>query len=110
MQFLLTAAIFFLFSFRVSSQNIDTSRNSIDSPAKQIQTPNEALEDSLYRLKMERSVNEKGKELDKFLADYKEYKEKEQRQIYIRIGVGVVFVAALIYGVARKKRMKNNNR
>ena len=109
MRFLLTAVLVLLFSFHVTCQNTDSSDNRSDTPGKLTTLPNVTAEDSIYRLKMERSVNEKGKDLDKFLADYKDYKEKEQRQVYIRIGVGVIFLAALIYGVARKRRIKKAN-
>ena len=98
------AAIVVFFSLHAHSQTADSLARSIDSSAKQIQRSYESLEDSLYRLKMQRPVNEKGEELDKFLADYKEYKEKEKRQTYIRIGGVIIFAAALGYGIVRKRR------
>ena len=104
----LAVAIIFCFSFAANSQNADSFARSIDSSAKQIQQSYESLEDSLYRLKMQRSVNEKGQELDKFLADSEEYKEKEKRRTYIRIGGVVIFAAALAYGFARKRRQRKN--
>ena len=111
MRFLLAAVIVLLISFHTYSQPINSPVRLNDSPAKQTPLSHKNLEDSLYRLKMQRDINEKGKDLDKFLADYKEYQESEQRRKYIRIGVGIVFVAALIYGLVRKRRMtKNSNR
>lgn len=104
----LAVVIAIFFSLFAYSQNADSLARSIDSSAKQIQRSYESLEDSLYRLKMERSITEKGQELDKFLADYDEYKEKEKMRTYIRVGAVVIFAAALIYGVARKRRQRKN--
>lgn len=98
--------IWISFSLAVNGQNADSLAREIDSSAKTIQRSYENLGDSFYRLKMERSINEKGQELDKFLADYEEYKEKEKRRTYIRIGAVIIFAVALIYGVARKRKQK----
>ncbi|RYZ28337.1 MAG: hypothetical protein EOO10_09885 [Chitinophagaceae bacterium] len=101
------AVVIVLFSsFVAHSQNADSLARSIDSSANQIQQSYESLEDSLYRLKMNRSIHEKGQELDKFLADYEEYKEKEKKRTYIRVGAVVIFAAALTYGVIRKRRQR----
>ena len=106
----LAAVIILLFSFIANGQNADSLARSIDSSAQQIQQSYESLEDSLYRLKMQRSINEKGQEIDKFLADYEEYKEKEERRTYIRIGAAIIFAAALAYGIARKRKQRKNTK
>ena len=102
-----TAVVIF-FSLVAHGQNADSLALSIDSSARQIQHSYESLEDSLYRLKMQRPVNQKGEDLDKFLADYKEYKEKEKRRTYIRIGGAIIFAVALVYGISRKRRQNKS--
>lgn len=109
MRLLLLAVFVFRFSCPASSQNTDSFSRAVDSSAKQIQQSYEALEDSLYRLQMQRDINEKGQELDEFLAGYKEGQKKEKQQTYIRIGLGVAFVAALIYGLARRRKQRRNS-
>jgi hypothetical protein len=101
-------AVLIFFSLIAHGQNADSLARSIDSSARQIQHTYESLEDSLYRLKMQRPVNQKGEDLDKFLADYKEYKEKEKRRTYVRVGGAIIFAAALVYGIARKRRQNKS--
>ena len=108
MRFLLIAVFLLLFSTSVFGQDSNVLSRSIDSSAKKNQQTYEDVEDSLYRLRMERNMNEKGQELDKFLADYEERKEKEKQQTYIRIGVGIVFLSLLIYGLVRRRKKEKN--
>ena len=105
MRYWLIAILVVLISFHANSQLTDSASLLVDSSAKQIQSNAETAEDSIYRRKMERNIEEKGQDLDKFLADYKTYKEKEKRQTYIRIGVGILFAVALVYGVIRKRKI-----
>ena len=105
MRCLLIALFVLLLAQHVNSQLTDSDSSTVDTSLIKTQTTSETVEDSLYRMKMERNINEKGQDLDKFLADYQAYKEKERRRTYIRIGVGVLFAAALVYGVIRKRRM-----
>lgn len=84
------------------SQPADSAPHSIDSHNRVIQT----VEDSLYRQRMLRNMAEKGQTIDRFLADFKERQEKERRQTYIKVGVGAIFMAALIYGLLRKRKLQ----
>ena len=90
------------FSVCSHGQNTDSLSRSIDSQARAIQK----LEDSVYRLKMQRTIDQNSQTIDQFLADYKERQAKEKRQRYIRIGLGIAFLAALIYGWARKRKQQ----
>ena len=92
------------------SQDTGSSAQRFDSSSTKTQSAKENPEDSLYRLKMERDIHEKGKDLEKFLADYKEYQEKEKRRMYTRYAVGVLFAAALIYGIVRKRKQQQKNK
>ena len=98
--------IFFIFSlsqplFSHDSVSRDTINNIVTSA-----DPYEQLQDSLYRQRMQRSINENGKVLEEFLADFKERQEREKRQTYIRIGLGIAFVALLIYGLLRRRKAR----
>ena len=104
------ALLLFLVSFAANSQDTVFPSLGFDSSSKQTEDSSESPDDSLYRVKMERNIAEKGKDLDKFLNDYKEYQQKEQRQKYIRYGVGVLFAAALIYGFIRKRKQQQKNK
>ena len=84
------------------TQSLDTVQRHIDSLNRSVQ----AIEDSLYRQRMLRNVQENGQTLDRFLADFREKQEKEKRANYIKIGIGAVFLTALIYGVLRKRRLQ----
>ena len=106
MRLLLLAVIVFQFSFSSHCQSADSLRRSVDSSAKEIQRSYQNLEDSLYRLRLQRNIDEKGQELEKFLADYEARQTKEKRQIYIRVGAAMIFFAALVYGIIRKRKQK----
>ncbi|HYO22701.1 MAG TPA: hypothetical protein VER36_09870 [Flavisolibacter sp.] len=81
------------------AQSADSLSRSVDSQSKAIQ----ALDDSIYRLKMQRTIDQNSQTIDQFLASYKEGQAKERRQTYIRIGAMIILLAALIYGFVRKR-------
>ena len=82
-------------------QHADSFSRSIDSQARAIQ----ALEDSVYRLKLQQAIDKNSQPVDQFLA---EREAKEKRQMYIRVGAMVILLAALIYGFARKRKLQQN--
>jgi len=102
MRFLLLAVFGLLFSILAYGQNPDSLNHSIDSSAKAIQQSYEDLQDSLEQLKLNRTLTETGKPMDEFLEDYRQKQLAEKRRTYLRIGVGIAFLAALFYGIARK--------
>jgi hypothetical protein len=98
--------LFFLLFFFTSivgyGQLSDSIQHQLDSTNKIIQS----LEDSIYRQRMLRNITERGQTVDRFLADFEERQKKERRQTYIKVGVGAVFLTALIYGILRKRRLQ----
>jgi hypothetical protein len=106
MRFLLVAVFILQTSLPSYCQHTDSFTRSIDSSAKQIQRSYKVLQDSLERLRIQQSIRENGKPLDAFLADYEHQKKKERQQVYIRVGLGVIFLGALIYGIARKRKQR----
>ena len=55
----------------------------------------------------QRFINQNSKNLDQFLADRKEQEQKEKQQMYIRIGLGITFLAALGYGFYKRRKKSN---
>ena len=83
-------------------QPMDTVQRHIDSINRSLL----AKDDSLYRQRMLRNIDENGQTLDQFLADFREKQTKEKRANYIKIGAGAIFMAALIYAVLRKRKLQ----
>lgn len=78
----------------------------MDSSVKEMNNRMQALQDSVYKLNVKRSMEQNGKNLDRFMADYHERQKKEKRQMYIRLGLAVAFLAVLIVGLTRRKKMR----
>ena len=112
MRSLLTAVLVFHFFFTAQSQNIDSLSQSIDSSAKVLQNVNDRfqqVQDSLYQLKLLRTMEQHGKPLDRFLEEKKEQERIEKRQLYIRIGLGVAILLVLIFGLIRQRNKRKNS-
>ncbi len=93
-----------------TAQSTDSLRRSIDSSAKKLKeatTEFNQWEDSVHRVHMQQFTDQNSKNLDQFLADMKAQKQKEKQQTYIRIGLGIAFLAVVGYGLY-KRRKKNN--
>lgn len=92
------------------SQNIDSISRAIDSTSLKLKEADnrfQNLEDSLYKQKMQRSLKEEGKAFDVFLSEMEERERKERRQLYIRIALGIAFLAILIIALVRRKKSKS---
>ena len=107
MRFWLTFISVLFLSLPLFSQDSVAQTTSVDTTVKQ--TPYDRLQDSLYLQRMKRSMNENGKVLEQFLADFKERQEREKRQAYIRTGLGIAFVAVLIYGLWRRRKSRQQS-
>jgi hypothetical protein len=103
MRFWLTFIIVSFLTLSINAQDTSAQPTPKESGS---QLTYEQVQDSLYLQRMKRSVNENGKVLDQFLADFKERQEREKRQLYIRIGLGIAFVAVLIYGLLRRRKSR----
>ena len=101
---LLLVMVLLAFCFSSSAQNPDSLSRSIDSSAQKIERSFKSLEDSLQQIRIEQAIQKKGVELNEFLADYEEREKAAERQTYIRIGLGLAFIAALFYGFTRRRK------
>jgi hypothetical protein len=111
MRFLLIVTFLLQFGIPVYSQSIDSISRGVDSSSKALQEAAkkfQRLEDSLAKLQIQQSLDQNSKSLDLFLADMKEREKKEKRQLYIRIGLGVAFLAIVVYGLVRRRKKKNS--
>lgn len=88
------------------AQRPDSLLKTIDSEAVSFQQRYRQIEDSLYRLRMKQSMEQHGQSLDEFLAQKREEERKEDRRLYIRIGVITLFLFALVYAYVRKRNQK----
>lgn len=66
------------------------------------------LQDSvLYKINdslIKESLEQNNRNLDAFMAMQKEREAKEKKRMYIRIGLGIFFLAVLVFGLIRKNR------
>lgn len=81
----------------------NTDRDSVRQLVKQ---EFERWRDSVQAARIKQNVEKNGKSLDAFLIEMKEREKAEKRQLYVRIGVGVLFLTVLTLGLARWRRMK----
>ena len=107
MRFFVIVAFLLQFSISGYSQYSDSFARRIDSSLKARNKMIRAFQDSLDRLEIKRSMEQNGKNLDRFMADYQERQKKERKQMYIRLGLGVAFLAVLIVAIVRRRKMKN---
>jgi hypothetical protein len=54
------------------------------------------------------SMEQNGKNLERFMTDYTERQKREKKQMYIRLGLGVAFLAVLVVSIVRRRRRMKN--
>lgn len=84
------------------SPSVDTVRKELyRKVAKEV----DRWEDSVQAAHIKQNVIKNGKPLDQFLQEMKEKEKAEKRQHYFRIGLGAVFLLALlIIGLVRRRK------
>ncbi|MDQ6608541.1 MAG: hypothetical protein M3Y85_01825 [Bacteroidota bacterium] len=101
-----------LFTITCYSQNVDSLSRSIDSSSKKLQEVTRDFnqwQDSSHQISLRRFSTKDSKTLDEFLAEMKERESSENRQLYIRIGAGALFLIVLIYSQVRRRRKKDSS-
>ena len=106
--------VFFLHSFLpAQSQNINPIGRSMDSISQQMEVIKKRMQeikDSMHRRQVQTMLDQQGKSLDQFLEERREAEKKQRRQMYVRIGIGVLFLAVLIIGLTRRRKTRTENR
>ena len=115
-KYLLIIAI--MFSVTVSCAQKDTSpkllhidneklSKQIDSSMKQLDSINERLNNS-YKImdsaNRRQMMEQNNRNLDAFMAMQREREAKQKKAMWIRLGLGVLFLGVLIFGVMRRKK------
>ncbi|NTS40215.1 hypothetical protein HRG84_04795 [Flavisolibacter sp. BT320] len=95
------------FPQQLPAQSIDSLEKVIDSNAIAITksaTETQRWKDSLQKEKIFRNLAENGQSLDDFLQEMREKEDAKKRQVTIRIGLGVLFLLAVVIGFLRRRR------
>ena len=115
-KYLLITAV--MFSVTVSYAQKDTSpkllhidneklSKQIDSSMKQLDSINERLNNS-YKImdsaNRRQMMEQNNRNLDAFMAMQREREAKQKKAMWIRLGLGVLFLGVLIFGVMRRKK------
>ena len=79
----------------------DSTRETVQQTVKK---EFERWQDSMRAVRIKEDVKKHGKPLDAFLEEMKEQEKAQKRQLYFRLGVGVLFLIVLAVGLARRKR------
>lgn len=110
MRFVLVVGLLLQFFFSANSQHVDSLARAVDSSVKAFNETDrqfQQLQDSIKRVQLQKSLEQNSKNLDVFLADMKEREKKEKRRMYIRLAAALIFLAVLVYGLARKRKIRS---
>src|SRR5687767_8793837 len=86
------------------TDSVAKMRQSLDSTTKILQD----LEQGRWTEKSTFDVDQNMKGLNYLLEQQKERRAKEKRAAFIRIGIGVLFLAVLIIGLMRRRTRKES--
>ena len=109
MRFFLQLVLSFtlLYSQAAFTQSADSLTKRIDSNAIAIEQSEKDIQrwkDSLEKEKLYRNLEQHGQPLDVFLKERREAEDKQKRQLYLRIGLGVLFFLFVIIELLRRSK------
>jgi superfamily II RNA helicase len=88
------------------NRQIDSSMKELDSINARINNSYKSM-DSAY---MQRQIEQNNKNLDAFMAMQREREAKQKRSNWIRLGIGLLFLGVLIFGVRRRNKNQHMNK
>jgi hypothetical protein len=91
--------------FRV---DLDKLKKQIDSSTKMMDSLTNAQFKRMQDEELQRSMEQNSRNLDSFLRLQKEREAKQKKQMYIRLGIGVLFLGVLVVGLMRRRRGMTN--
>jgi hypothetical protein len=110
--------IFIIACMSLSAQTdkqLDSLRRSIKNQVAETESLRVATDSLLMRnarhndsAEMARFAEQNSRSLNSMVRMMKEREEKAKRQMWLRIGLGVLFLAVLIIGLARKRKTKGD--
>lgn len=80
--------------------NDTVNRTTLDKKRVVIERRN----DSANATRIKEYVEKNGKSLDAFLAEIREQKESKQRQVYMRVAFGILFLIVVVVSLVRRRR------
>ena len=109
--FLLSLFLLLVYSFNPVSlfaQTNDSVSRFPDSAREEIRKTVtkefQQWKDSMEGVRIKRNVARNGKPLNEFLSEMAEREKAKKRQQAFRIGLGVLFLTALVVGLARRRK------
>ncbi|HWJ28981.1 MAG TPA: hypothetical protein VNS32_20730 [Flavisolibacter sp.] len=88
----------------IDQEKVDSLKQQIDHRNQQIRSEQDSFkknQDSIYYAQMDKRIAKSIR--DNF--DYnRQLEEQHRRQVYIRIGVGIVFLVLLVLGLIRRRK------
>lgn len=113
-------AVFILSAFYCNAQrdslhiNNDKLNRQIDSSIKQLDSMNQRINEgykqtmhTMDSINMHLEQERNNRALDSFLRMQKEREEKQKKAMWIRLGIGVLFLGVLIFGLLRRRKTQN---
>lgn len=109
MRFFLRLVLSFtlFFSQAAFTQSTDSLAKRIDSNARVLEQSAKDIqrwEDSLAKEKIFRNLEQHGQPLDVFLKERREAESKQKRQLYLRVGLGILFLLFVIIEFVRRRK------
>jgi hypothetical protein len=89
---------------QIDPRKIDSLKRHIDSSAQAVKTYQDSFkkrQDSIYYAQVNRQIEQNMRNSHKYAQ---ELEAQRKRQTYIRIGIGIIFLALLALGLIRQRK------
>lgn len=84
--------------------DVEKLKKQVDSSTKMLDT---LFDNQLKRMQdkaLERTMEQNSRNLESFMQIQREREAKQKRDNWIRVGVGVLFLGVLIFGIVRRRK------
>lgn len=85
--------------------DVEKLKRQVDSSTQMLDTLFDNQLKQMQEREMERTMEQNNRNLESFMQMQKEREAKQKRSNWIRLGVGVLFLGVLIFGIMRRKKM-----
>lgn len=87
-----------------STIDVEKLKKQVDSSTNMLDTLFDNQLKGMQDKQLERTLEQNSRNLETFMQMQKERQEKEKRAMWIRLGVGVLFLGVLVFGIARRRK------